>query len=229
MKEFILYSLAYVPMPTIWLIILYFLVKSNYWKKFLLNLGFILLLIPSLPIVPTYLEKFFHNDSYRISNHHKKPSYVLVPGAGATADSHFPNIKSLQRARYAKKLSEQLSIPLIFSGGLAADLLPKYFVLEHGSFLTENASESTFDMAKNLKKLINIPDGPLLLATDPIHHKRAILTLKKQNFDILIPNNYKRNVKNNYSIIPSIDSIHHFNGIIYETLGITWYYFTGKI
>ena len=97
LKEFILYSFAYIPMPTIWLIILYFLVKSNYWKNFLVYLGFIFLLIPSLPIVPTYLEKFFHNDSYRISNHHKTPSYVLVPGAGATADSYFPTIKSFFR------------------------------------------------------------------------------------------------------------------------------------
>ena len=216
-------------MPTIWLIILYFFVKSNYWKKFFLYLGFAFLLITSLPIVSTFVEKFFYSDNYRISNHNKKPAYVLVPGAGATADSHFPNTKSLQRAQYGKELSEQLSIPLIFSGGLAVDLLPKYFVLEHGSFLTENASESTFEMAKNLKKLINIPDGPLLLATDPIHHKRTILTLKKENFDVLIPDNYLKNKKMNYSIIPSISGIISFNDIIYETLGIVWYYFTGKI
>jgi len=216
-------------MPSIWIIILYLLVKSNYLKKFLIYLGFILLLISSLPIVPTCLEKFFHSDSYRISNHLKRPAYVLVPGAGATADAHFPTTKSLQRALYGKKLSEQFSIPLIFSGGLAADLLPKYFVLEHSNFLTDVVSETTYDMAKNLKKLINIHDGPLLLATDPIHHKRTILALKKQNFDILIPDNYKTNINSNYSIIPSVHSIHHFNDIIYEVLGIIWYYFTGKI
>ena len=71
-------------MPTFWLIILYFLVKSNNWKKFFLYLGFIFLLITSLPIVSTYVGKFFYSDNYRISNHHKKPVYVLVPGAGTS-------------------------------------------------------------------------------------------------------------------------------------------------
>ena len=216
-------------MPTIWLIILYFFVKSNYWKKFFLYLGFAFLLITSLPIVSTFVEKFFYSDNYRISNHHKKPAYVLVPGAGATHKGLFPNTKSLERAQYGKELSEQFSIPLIFSGGLDAFLLPKYFVLEQGNFLIETESTSTFKMAKNLKKLINISDGPLLLATDPIHHKRTILTLKKENFDVLIPDNYLKNKKINYSIIPSINGIISFNDIIYETLGIVWYYFTGKI
>ena len=107
--------------------------------------------------------------------------------------------------------------------------MSKYFLLEQGNFLTETASVNTFEMAKNLKKLINISDGPLLLATDPIHHKRTILTLKKENFDVLIPDNYLKNKKINYSIIPSIGGITSFNDIIYETLGIVWYYFTGKI
>ena len=216
-------------MPTIWLIILYFFVKSNYWKKFFLHLGFVFLLITSLPIVSTFVEKFFYSDNYRISNHHKKPAYVLVPGAGATHKGLFPSTKSFERAQYGKELSEQFSIPLIFSGGLDAFLLPKYFLLEQGNFLTETASASTFEMAKNLKKLINISDGPLLLATDPIHHMRTILTLKKENFDVLIPDNYLKNKKMNYSIIPSISGIISFNDIIYETLGIVWYYFTGKI
>ena len=215
-------------MPTIWLIILYFFVKSNYWKKFFLYLGFVILLITSLPIVSTFAEKFFYSDNYRISNHHKKPAYVLVPGAGVTRGL-FPSTKSFLRAHYGKELSEQFSIPLIFSGGLDAFLLPKYFELEQSNFLTEIESTSTFEMAKNLKKLINISDGPLLLATDPIHHRRAILTLKKENFDVLIPDNYLKNQKINYSIIPSISGIISFNDIIYETLGIVWYYFTGKI
>ena len=232
MKEFILYSFAYIPMPTIWLIILYFFVKSNYWKKFFLYLGFIFLLITSLPIVSAFVGKFFYSDNYRVSNHYKKPAYVLIPSAGIWYDGYgkwHPTYISIIRAKYGKELSEQFSIPLIFSGGLGAFLLPKYFVLEQSNFLTETASTNTFEMAKNLKKLINISDGPLLLATDPIHHRRTILTLKKENFDVLIPDNYLKNKKINYSIIPSISGIISFNDIIYETLGIVWYYFTGKI
>ena len=96
--------------------------------------------------------------------------------------------------------------------------------------MTETKSLNTFEMAKNLNKIINISDGPLLLVTKPIHHRRTILVLKKQNFDVLIPDNYLNNIKTSYSVIPSSTrGIGSFNEIIHETLGIVWYYFAGKI
>ena len=220
-------------MPAIWLIILYFLVKSNYWKKFFLYLGFIFLLITSLPIVSTYVGKFFYNDNYRVSNQHEKPAYVLIPTAGIWYDGYekwYPTYESIKRVQYGKKLSKQFSIPLIFSGSGDASLSAKYFNDEvRQIFIVETKSLNTFEMAKNLKKIINISDGPLLLATNPIHHRRTILALKKQNFDVLIPDNYLKNIVTNYSVIPSTNAIGNFNEIIYESLGIVWYYFTGKI
>ena len=93
-------------------------------KKFFLYLGFIFLLIPSLPIVSTYIGKFFYSDNYKISNHHKKPAYVLVPGAGishvgksylTTQSKSFPTPETLRRAQYGIKLSEKFSIPLILN------------------------------------------------------------------------------------------------------------------
>ena len=128
-------------------------------------------------------------------------------------------------------MSEQFSIPIIFAGSGDASLSAKYFNDERSEkiYMEETTSLNTFEIAKNLKKIINISDGPLLLATKPIHHRRTILALKKQNFDILIPDNYLKNKKISYSIIPSIYGIKSFNDIIYETLGIIWYYFTGKI
>ena len=220
-------------MPSIWLIILYFLVKSNIWKKFFLYLGFIFLLIASLPIVSTYVGKFFYSDNYRISNHHKKPVYVLVPGAGTSFvgnEKTFPTPETIRRALYGIELSEQFSIPLIFAGSGDASLSAKYFSDEvRQIFLVETKSLNTFEIPKNLKKIINVSDGPLLLATNPLHHRRTILVLKKQNFDVLIPDNYLKNIITNYSVIPSIKGIGSFNEIIYESLGIFWYYFTGKI
>ena len=222
-------------MPTIWLIILYFLVKSNNWKKFFLYLGFIFLLITSLPIVTTYVGKFLYNDNYRVSNHHKKPVYVLIPTAGIWYDGYekwHPTYESIKRTQYGKKLSEQISIPIILAGAgtkkiKEANLISKYF--NYDFYLIEDKSRNTFEIAKNLKKIINISDGPLLLATKPIHHRRTILALKKQNFDVLIPDNYLKNIVTNYSVIPSTKGIGSFNEIIYESLGIFWYYFTGKI
>ena len=220
-------------MPTIWLTILYFLVKSNKLKKFFLYLGFIFLLITSLPIVSTYVGTFFYNDNYRISNHHKKPVYVLVPGAGTYMDGYgkkYPTSETIKRSRYGKELSEQFSIPLIFSGG--GDVFLSSTYIAEGTrqvYVTEVESLNTFEMTKNLKKFINVSDGPILLATDPTHHKRTILVLKKQNFDVLIPDNYLKNILINYSVVPSTKGIGSFNEIIHESLGIVWYYFTGKI
>ena len=222
-------------MPTIWLFVLYYLVKSNYWKKFFLNLGLIFLLITSLPIVSTYVEKFFYSDNYRISNHNKKPAYVLIPTAGIYHDGYgewYPTMESIKRTKYGKELSEQISIPIILAGAgikkiKEANLISKYFNYEF--YLIEAESSNTFEMAINLKKIINIHDGPLLLATNPLHNRRTILALKKQNFDVLIPDNYVKNIVASYSVIPSILGIRSFNEIIYESLGIVWYYFTGKI
>jgi len=229
LKTFILQSIVSIPMPTIWIGILYFFIRSNYWKKFFIYLGFIFLFFPSLPIVSTSIHNFFLSDNYKVSKQDKKPAYVLVPGAGATNDGQFPTLKSIQRAEYGKKLAKEFSIPIIFSGGLDVFLLPKFIKLEKFSYFIEDSSENTFDMAKKLKKIIKVSDGPLLLATEPIHHKRTILTLKKQNFDVLIPDNYISDKKTNYSVIPSVGSINSFNDIIYETLAILWYFFSGKI
>jgi len=244
-KEFILYSLVYVPMPTIWLIILHFFVKSNYWKKFFLYLGFIFLLIASLPIVSTFFGKFFYSDNYKMSNHNKKPAYVLVPGAGTVdvagknSGYKFPTPETIKRSWYGHELSKQHSIPLIFAGGGDAFLAAMYFENLPSLFykgwhiyspiLVTTESATTLDMAINLKKIINVSDGPLLLATNPVHHRRTILALKSQNFDVLIPDNYLKNRKISYSIIPSVNAIIGFNEIIYESLGIVWYYFKGKI
>ena len=219
-------------MPIVWLFVLYFIVKSSYWKKFIIYLGFIFLLITSLPIVSTYVGKFFYNDNYRISNHHKKPVYVLVPGAGTSLVENgktFPTPETIRRARYGIKLSEQFSIPLIFAGSGDASLSAKYFNNEvRQIFIVETKSLNTFEIPKNLKKIINVSDGPLLLATNPLHHRRTILALKKQNFDVLIPDNYLKNIKTSNSIIPSTSGVREFNEIIYESLGVVWYYFRGN-
>ena len=117
-----------------------------------------------------------------------------------------------------------------------AIIISKYF--DHDFYYIESTSKNTYEMSKNLKEFIKTSEGPLLLATNPLHNRRTILVLKKQNFDVLIPDNYLRFI-NTYSFSPSLDGKNsiipstqgfvRFNTIIYELLGIIWYYFTGKI
>ena len=229
MKDIVLHSFFYIPMPTIWTFIFYFLIKSKYWKKILLVISFIFLFVPSMPIVSTFIEIFFYEDEYKMSNQNKKPTYVLVFGAGASTEGNFPTVQSLERAKQGVELSKKYSVPIIFSGAEEAKLLGKFSYLKDINVITDVKSRNTYETAKNLKTIIKASDGPILLVTNPIHHRRSILSLKKQNFDLIIPNNYKDNIDSSISVFPSANGILSFNEIIYETLGIIWYYFTGKI
>ena len=216
-------------MPSIWLFIIYIFIKKLFFKRFLLTVIFFALIIPSLPITSTYLENFLYDNSFKISNHNKKPIYVVVLGAGVDNKHKFPTIESLTRANHGIELSKKYSVPVIFTGGIEARLLENFFELNDVAFIVEDRSINTFNSAENLKEIVNFKDGPLLIVTSPIHYKRSILTFKKQNFDIVIPNDYIDSFKPNYSFFPSFRSISRFNNITYEFFAITWYYFTGKI
>ena len=120
-------------------------------------------------------------------------------------------------------------MPIVFSGAEEAELLGKFSYLKNINIITEVKSRNTYETAKNLKTIIKVSDGPILLVTNPIHHRRSILSLKKQNFDLIIPNNYKDDIDSSISVFPSVRAIISFNDIIYETLGMIWYYFIKKI
>ena len=229
MKDLILQSLIFIPMLSIWLFIICIFIKKLFFKRFLLTVIFFALIIPSLPITSTYLENFLYDNSFKISNHNKKPIYVVVLGAGVDNKHKFPTIESLTRANHGIELSKKYSVPVIFTGGIEARLLENFFELNDVAFIVEDRGINTFNSAENLKEIVNFKDGPLLIVTSPIHYKRSILTFKKQNFDIVIPNDYIESFEPNYSFFPSFRSISRFNGITYEFFAITWYYFTGKI
>tara|TARA_B100000795_G_C22633844_1_gene373688 strand:- start:131 stop:781 length:651 start_codon:yes stop_codon:yes gene_type:complete len=216
-------------MPSIWLLFIYLVVRDRFVKKIIIINIIILLIVPSLPIVPTILEKFLYDDLSKITIENKKPAYILVLGAGADDDGKYPTVQSFQRAELGIELAKKYSIPLIFSGGIDAELLPEFFNLNGIEYIKETRSSNTFESAINLKKIIKFTDTPLLLVTSPTHYKRSILSLKKQGLDCKIPNNFDNNITITYSFFPSVSSIVRFNKIIYEIIAITWYYFSGKI
>ena len=216
-------------MPSIWLLFIYLLIRDKFIKKIIIINIFILLIVPSLPIASTILEKFFYDGLSKITIQNKKPAYILVLGAGADDDGKYPTTESLKRAELGIKLAKEYSVPLIFSGGLDAELLPDFFDLNGTTYIKEVRSGNTFESAINIKKIVKFSDRPLLLVTNPIHYKRSILLLRHNNFNVRIPNIYNSTFKYNYSIIPTSDSVSRFNNIIYETIAIIWYYFSDKI
>ena len=67
------------------------------------------MLLTSLPIVSTFVAKFFYCDNYRISNHNKNPAYVLIPGSGTIdisgqkSGQKFPTTETIKRAWHGYK------------------------------------------------------------------------------------------------------------------------------
>jgi uncharacterized SAM-binding protein YcdF (DUF218 family) len=216
-------------MPSIWLLFIYPLVRDRFIKKIIGINIIILLIVPSLPITSTILEKIFYNDLSKVTIENKKPTYILVLGAGTDDDGIYPTLQSFQRAELGIELAKKYSIPLIFSGSLDTEVLPNFFDLNGIEYIKENRSSNTFESAVNLKKIVKFTDRPLLLVTSPTHYKRSILSLKKQDLDTKIPNNFDDNIIITYSFFPSVSSIVRFNKIIYEVIAITWYYLSGKI
>ncbi len=231
MKHIVLVNFLYVPMCIVWILILYFIIKSNFWKKFFLYLGVFLFFASSIPAISTIIGKFFYSDNYKVSKSNKNPSFILIPTAGHYHDGYgkwHPTYESIMRIQYGKNLSDQFSIPMILSGGTDAILLQEMFGYDY--YLVESEIKNTFQMAENLKDFINPSEGSLLLATKPVHHKRTILVLEKQGFNVLIPDNYVRTLSGiNYSFVPSIEGFKAFNEIIYEFFALIWYFISGKI
>ena len=216
-------------MPSIWLSFVYLFIKDKFLKKITIIFIFFLLIAPSLPIVSTNLEKSLYINLNKNYINDKRPSHILVLGAGADGTGKYPTTQSLKRAELGIKLSKKYSVPLIFSGGLDADITPNFFDLNGINYIKEVESENTYDSVMNLKKIIESSDDIILLVTSPIHYKRAILTLKNHNFNIKISNNYDIISEYDYSLVPKFSSISNFNNSIYEIVAIIWYYCSGKI
>jgi len=235
MKSLILDTLINIPILNLWLFFIYFFLKSNFWKKLFLYSNFCLLLVSSLPITSTLLKEPLYYDSQKVSSIKKNPEYVLVLTAGIFKDNYgnwYPSSESIRRVQFGKFLSDKYLIPIIISGGgvnkiKEAEVLAKYF--KYDFYLIEIESSNTFEVGINLKNRMDLTDKPLLLATNPNHHLRSVLVLKKHNIETLIPDEYVTNRRVSYSVLPNIRGLSAFNNAIYEYLGLVWYYFNGKI
>ncbi len=215
-------------MPSLWLAFLYFFIKNKFLKKTILIIFLVLSIAPTLPIVSTFIEKFLnysHEENYIMD---KKPSYILILGAGAD-ETGKPYEENFKRAKIGVELFKKYSVPIIFSGGEDADKLPNFFKLDKENYIKEVESLNTYDSALNLKKIIKPSNEIILLVTSPNHYRRAIMTLKSNNFIVKIPNNKDYNFEYNYSLIPTFSSISNFNNNVYELIALIWYYLSGKI
>ena len=94
-------------MPSIWLSFVYLFIKDKFLKKITIIFIFVLLTAPSLPIVSTNLEKSLYINLNKNFINDKRPSYIMVLGAGADGTGKYPTTQSLKRAELGIKLSKK--------------------------------------------------------------------------------------------------------------------------
>ena len=236
MKDLALDTLINIPLINLWLFVFYFFMKSHYWKRVILYTNFLLLLIFAMPITSTFLKKPLYFDSQKMFLKQESPKYVLILSAGIYNDGYgkwYPSSESIRRVQFGNFLSKKYSIPMVLSGGgvhkiKEADILANYF--KYDFEIIENKSLNTFESAMHLKNYKEIKDASFLLATNPNHHLRTILVFKKQNIEIILPNEYVKNKRRvNYSMIPNKRAVSEFNSVVYEYLGLLWYFLNGRI
>ena len=130
------------------------------------------------------------------------------------------------------RYSDELSVPLVISGGLTdskvlseAILVRNYLNLKNS--IIEQNSKNTYQSAKNLESFCKKELGPFLLVTGSYHRLRSYLSFKSHGCNVLLIQK-SRNLK--FSLLyPSSYGIKLFEKVIYEYAGLTYYLLTNKI
>ena len=142
-----------------------------------------------------------------------------------------PSKSTENRVMRAKKLLNNLNIPLIISGGVTklnapseSELTKNYYNLTYAK--VESESINTYQSAVNLKKYCSNFNN-LIIITDALHTLRSVLSFKSQGCNTAtISHDYKFYWKD---LKPSLYGFTLFNNAIYEYVAIFYYIFSLKI
>ena len=142
-----------------------------------------------------------------------------------------PSIASTERVLLARKLSLDMNVPLIISGGSTMEGAPsesfitsKYLNLEN--VILEEESLNTYQSSLNIRKLCSNQDTLILLITDKWHSLRSYLTFRSQNCNVIT---YNYSLNNFIRFVPTIHGFSDTNKLIYEYAAIMYYIVTSKI
>ena len=227
-------------MPFIWfmLFIILFSSKAKIYSYF--KYLFIILFLLSLPIFIYFIEIPLNNGLNKFSNK-DKISAVIVLTAGSYKDVNnnwHPSSKSIKRVALGDKISKELSVPLIISGGnksksLPAESLIVSRLIKNNMIILDKESMNTYESAINLEailKTINLnKNNNYLLITSSLHNLRSSLTFKTQNYNVKTYNYKDLEDIDFYKFIPSSKSFMFLNYCLYEYYGIIKYIFLGYI
>lgn len=145
---------------------------------------------------------------------------------------------SLLRLRYAAKLHQETSLPLLLSGGaqsygakpdakLMEEALKQGFQM-HAKWL-ESGSANTWQNAVYSTRILKKDNiDSILLVTSAIHMRRSVFAFEKQNIHVIPAPTYfiqKPNLGASiYQFIPNRFAFFTSTQCLYEYLGLLWYH-----
>ena len=146
-----------------------------------------------------------------------------------------PSNSTLERVLIANKMANDLSVPIVISGGKTiADADSEASVVRRNlklyNSLIEQDSLNTYESAINLKTICAKQNGLALLITSELHSLRSYLTFKTQGCNVLTydyQNKHKeKKAINMLNFIPSLNALSKVNALIYEYIALIYYLVT---
>jgi uncharacterized SAM-binding protein YcdF (DUF218 family) len=172
-------------------------------------------------------------------------SLVVVLTGGKHAAAEYPegetlSAASLERARYAARLSRLTGLRVAISGGSPRQskpseaLLMKHFMeseLQQKVAMVEEESRNTRESAQRFAELLAHERPAIVLVTHVIHMPRAARAFESTGFHVIkAPIDVKRQANGIVRLfMPSAQSLYESSAAIHELLGIAWYWLLDRL
>ena len=235
MKQIFLYLIN--PVTIVAIIFLLGLISSRVKNKLkFYAFGLSIFVISSTPIF-SYIFSYPLIHAVKTANEDRLRNIetVIVLSAGIKKNvigDWVPSNDSIDRVTLGKYYSENLSVPLVISGGKTIDdtlpeavILKNYFDLQY--IVMDQNSKNTFESSKNLSQYCKKNKGPFLIITGHYHRLRSYLSFLSQKCDVYLLE-YNEDFQLKF-LLPSLTGIRLFQNLIYEYLGLVYYTTSNKI
>ena len=189
------------------------------------------------------IQPLFHAVEPWVSESLPRPEVIVVPTGGVIQDQSgrwWPNVYTITRLSSGLRLQEEISIPLIISGGPMADgkdseaaIAARLFGLkETAKTLLEQRSNNTHETARHVAEILrDAKVETVLLVTTKWHMARIAATFRREGFRVVGHPTRQRifTAIQWRDFVPSNRGIFLWGIVLREYLAIIWYLVAGRI
>jgi len=219
-------------------LLIYFLAKGKFLKRFALLCALSLYLISVEPVKDMLI--------YPLENYYKIPKVlegdVIVVLGGGVYNNGRLKASSFKRLITAFLLYRKLKKPIILSGGASINVIPeaevmkellKSFGVPEKEIYTDVRSRDTFENAKFVKKMCEgrLKCEKVILVTSGFHMPRAVGVFRKAGLEVIpYPTDLKFEGRYNvYSFFPKYSVFYDSSIAIREYIGLLFYKIRGLL